>query len=104
MCFKTRCGSIGISQKKGEKYDNILIYHAFSLHMHIFFPLFQKYESDPTSDPTFYPLFLEILTFLVTFIGHLFLHLKKAHCTVLKSAAYIQDRLLIKKLSFWVCI
>ena len=53
MCFKTRCGSIGISQKKGEKYDNILIYHAFSLHMHIFFPLFQKYESDPTSDPTF---------------------------------------------------
>ena len=58
MCFKTRCGSSGISQffrKEGEKvgymHDSILIYHVFfspffgnmKVILH-FFPFFRKYE------------------------------------------------------------
>ena len=85
MCLYTRCASkrdvvlLAFHKRSGKEYENILIYHAFSLHMLlVFFSFFQKYESDPTSDPTFSPPFVGNMNFLVTFILHLLMHIKKA--------------------------
>ena len=69
VCLYTRCASkrdvvlLAFHKRSGKEYDNILIYHAFSLHMHLFFTFFQKYESDSTSDPTFSPPFFGNMNF-----------------------------------------
>ena len=62
------------------------------------------------SDPTFFPIFGKFELFLLLFFLHLCRYVLKCvayNCHFgcgLKSVAYIQDGLLIRKLSFWVCI
>ena len=103
MCFKTRWGSILKNRVHVSYHVTILIKVTFNINATLLFSHFVE------SDPTFFP-FLENLNFSCYFFLHLCRYVLKCvsyNCHFgcdLKSVAYIQDRLLIRNLSFLVCL
>ena len=91
-------------------YGSILIYHvAISIKVNFNMNATLLFSHFVQSDPTFFPIFgkseLFLLLFFCIYVGmYLNVLLIIVILGGLKSVAYIQDELLIRKLSFWVCI